>query len=153
MRVQTICKKEVAEVRVFGERGARGVISGVALGENLEDMKKNIKGGTVVGIKRLMAKRDGVRVESTSLLLEFKEQRLPERVKIGFVSFNVREYVPPPIRCFRCQRYGQVAAICKGNQRCGKCGGNHEYGHCRDDEVRKCCNWRGSYSCLWGLSS
>ena len=150
MKVQAICKKEVAEVRMFGERGARGVITGVSLGENLEDMKKNIKGGTVVAIKRLMAKRDGVRVESTSLLLEFKEQHLPERVMVGFMSFYVREFVPPLIRCFKCQRYGHVAAMCKGSQRCGKCGGNHEYGLCGEDQERRCCNCGGDHTAAYG---
>ncbi|XP_073730159.1 uncharacterized protein [Misgurnus anguillicaudatus] len=150
MKVQSICKKEIAEVRRFGERGARGVISGVALGENLEDIKKNIRGGTILGIKRLLANRDGEKVESTSVLLEFREQRLPERIMVGFMSFYVREYIPPPIRCFKCQRYGHVAAICKGSQRCGKCGGNHEYGQCGDGAVRKCCNCGGDHTAAYG---
>lgn len=150
MRAQIICKQEIAEVRKFGERGARGVISGVALGENLEEVKKNIKGGTILAVKRLMAKRDGEKVESTSLLLEFKEQQLPERIMIGYMSFFVREFVPPPIRCFKCQRYGHVAAVCKSSQRCGKCGGKHEYGQCGEGVERKCCNCGGDHTAAYG---
>lgn len=108
MKAQTICKKEIAEVRVFGEAGARGVISEVAREENVGNLKMAIKGVTVVNIKRLMANWDGVRVESKSLLLEFREKNLPERVMVGFISFTVREYIPPPLRCFKCQRFGHV---------------------------------------------
>lgn len=150
MRAQLICKKEIAEVRKFGERGARRVISGVALDENLEEIKKNIKGGMILAVKRLLAKRDGERVESKSLLLEFKEQQLPERVMMGFMSFYVREFVPPPTRCFNCRRYGHVAAVCKRSQRCGKCGGNHEYGQCEEGVERKCCNCGGDHTAAYG---
>lgn len=143
MKAQVVCQKEIAEIRKFGERGARGVITGVALGENLEEIKKNIKGGTVLTIKRLLAKRNGEKVESTSLLLGFKELRIPEKVMIGYMSFKVREFIPPPMRCFKCQRYGHVAANCNGKERCGKCGGNHQYGQCEEGAVRKCCNCGG----------
>ena len=44
MRLTTICKKEVYEVKRFGAvRKVRGVISGIPLGEKLEELKKNIK--------------------------------------------------------------------------------------------------------------
>ena len=46
LKAQSVCKKD--EVRVFGDRG---VISGIPINENLEEIKKSIKGGTVVEIK------------------------------------------------------------------------------------------------------
>lgn len=77
MRVQSICKKEVSEARLFGEhRRARGVISGIPLGEKLEDLKKNRKGGTVVEVKHLMMMKNGEKVDSTSILLEFQEEAI-----------------------------------------------------------------------------
>lgn len=56
LRFQSIYKKDVSEVRVFGEWGAKGVISGIPLGEMLDELKKVIKGGTVLGVKRLQTK-------------------------------------------------------------------------------------------------
>lgn len=151
MRVQSICNKSVSEARLFGEgRRARGVISGIPLGEKLEDLKKNIKGGTVVEVKRLKMNKNGEKVDSTSVLLEFQEEKLPPRVMIGFMSFSVREFIPPPVRCYKCQRYGHIAKVCKGKQRCGKCAGNHEYGQCGDNVVRKCCNCGGDHTAAYG---
>ena len=30
--------------------------------------------------------------------------------------------------------------MCKGKQRCGRCGGDHEYGKCEEGAKLKCCN-------------
>lgn len=150
LNVQSICKLDVSEVRVFGERRARGVISGIPLGEKMEDLKKTTKGGTVLNAKRLQATRDGEKRDSMSVLLEFKETVLPERIMVGYMSFRVREYVPPPVRCYKCQRYGHIAKVCHGKQRCGKCGGEHEYGQCGDNDVKKCCNCGGDHTAAYG---
>ena len=34
----------------------------------------------------------------------------------------MRPYEKAPLRCFRCQEYGHVAAVCRGEKRCGRCG-------------------------------
>lgn len=45
LKLQAICKKEVAETRVVGEgNGVKGVISGIPLKENSEELKKVIVG-------------------------------------------------------------------------------------------------------------
>ena len=115
MRLVSVCKKDVCEVRMFGmHRKVRGVISGIPLGERLEELKKNIKGGKIEGIRRLQMVKDGVKVDSTSILLEFMDEVLPAKVMIDYMCYNVREYVPPPVRCYYCQRYGHIAKVCKG---------------------------------------
>lgn len=106
------------------------------MGEKLGELRKVIKGGTVLSVKRLQATRNGEKMDSTSVLLEFKEQVLPERVMIGYMSVYVWEYVPLLVRCYKCQRYGHIAKVGKGKQRCGKCGGEHEYGECGESEEK-----------------
>ena len=66
------------------------------------------------------------------------------------MSYIVREYIPPPLRCFKCQRFGHVAGQCRGKLRCAKCGGEHEYGKCGKDDVLKCCNCGGQHSAVYG---
>ena len=84
--------------------------------------------------------REGIKCDSLSGMITFKEEKLPEKIYIGYMCYNVRLYIPPPLRCFKCQRFGHVAAVCKGKQRCGRCGGDHEYGKCAAGTKLKCCN-------------
>ena len=37
---------------------------------------------------------------------------LPDKVKLGYISYPVRAYVPKTQRCYRCQAYGQ----CEGGR-------------------------------------
>ncbi len=66
------------------------------------------------------------------------------------MSFLVRLYVPPPLRCYKCQKFGHVAAVCRGKQRCTRCGGKHEYGKCGQEVDPKCCNCGGDHSAGYG---
>lgn len=69
---------------------------------------------------------------------------------MGYMSYTVREYIPPPLRCFKCQRFSHVASQCRGKLRCAKCGGEHEYNKCEQDAIIKCCNCGGSHSAAYG---
>lgn len=87
---------------------------------------------------------------SLLVLLQFQGEVLPDKVKIGFLSFSVRPYILPPLQCFKCQRYGHIAAVCKGKQRCAKCGGEHRYDECEMDVQMKCCNCGGQHNVAYG---
>ena len=47
--------------------------------------------------------RETIRIKS--MILHFKDLVLPDRVKVGFMSFSVHEFIPKPIRCYTCQRW------------------------------------------------
>ena len=46
---------------------------------------------------------------------------------------------PPPLRCFKCQKYGHAERFCKGLRRCARCGGGHKASECSGAE-KKCSN-------------
>lgn len=100
----------------------KGVIYGVYADMSEREFKENIKGGNVTDVKRFKAREGGNK--NTPVLLTFEGNILPARVFIGCLSFLVREYQRPPLRCFKCRRYGYVAASCRGNRLCAKCGGD-----------------------------
>lgn len=66
------------------------------------------------------------------------------------MSFSVRPYVPDLLRCYKCQKFGHVAAVCRGKQWCARCGGEHEYGKCGQGVNPKCCNCGGDHSAGYG---
>ena len=109
---------------------------------------ESLKEHDVIEAKRLTRGKE--KTESLSILLCFKKE-LPSRVQLGYImSYSVREHMPPPIRCFKCQRFGHVASQCRGKIRCAKCGGEHEYDKCDKDAVLKCCNCGGNHSAAYG---
>lgn len=141
MLIESICKKMINEKRLLGEnRVTRGAITGIPVDEDLEKLKRSMYGGEVSRMKRLLRTVNGERVDSLSVLIEFQGSVLPERVKVGCMSFQVRPYIPPPLRCYKCQRYGHIAAVCKGKQRCPKCGEDHRVEDCKENVKDKCCN-------------
>jgi len=38
------------------------------------------------------------------------------------LNFKTKQYIPKPIRCFKCNRFGHVTIYCEGKERCSKCG-------------------------------
>lgn len=60
----------------------RGVISNVPLEMTKEEVKKDIRGGKVLNVKRLQTNKDGVKKESLSMLIQF-ESTLPKDIRMG----------------------------------------------------------------------
>jgi hypothetical protein len=81
-----------------------------------------------------------------SVLLSLEVESLPDKVKLGFISYPVRGYVPNTLRCYRCQAYGHVAAVCRREgPRCEKCAEGNETNECVVlGKVMECVNCRGS---------
>lgn len=70
--------------------------------------------------------------DNLSVMIQFDEEKLLNRVYLWFVVCTcVHPYVPP-VKCYKCQsqRFRHVAAVCKGKERCARCRGEHEYGKC-----------------------
>ena len=67
----------------------------------------------VVNVHRLCRKVDGNFVRSTTLILTFDRPSLPDRISCGFFNPLVRQYVPNPLRCFKCQRFEHTQEHCR----------------------------------------
>lgn len=150
IKINKINGQKVKCVAARDKELIRGVITGISVDESVEELVKNITNVKIKEAKRLKMKRDGVLSDSLSVLLTFDEVKLPEKVFIGFMCYDVKVYIPPPLRCFKCQRYGHVANVCKGKTRCSKCGGEHSYGECEVGAKQKCCNCGGDHSAAYG---
>lgn len=146
LRINKLEGKAVKCTLARSRKLIRGVVSGIPVKISADEVKENVTNVRVNEVKRLKASRDGVKRDSLSVMIAFDEERLPEKIYIGYICYNVRPYVPPPLRCFKCQRFGHVAAVCKGKERCSRCGGEHEYGKCAEGAKLKCCNCGGEHS-------
>lgn len=98
--------------------GSKGIVY-VDTDISEEEILKNLRGGSVVGVKRFKIRKDGEEMNSTAVLISFRKEILPHRVSLGFMAYQVKPYVRPPLRCYKCQRFGHVAAVCRGRKDAG----------------------------------
>jgi len=128
----------------------KGVISEISTDVSVESIKRNLPGAVVVDAKRLKYAKNEQKVDSLSVMIQFDAEKLLEKVYLGYLSYVVRPYSPPPIRCFKCQKFGHVAAVCNGKLRCARYGGEHEYGKCGQGVNPKCYNCGENHSAGYG---
>ncbi|GBO00628.1 hypothetical protein AVEN_229259-1 [Araneus ventricosus] len=67
--------------------------------------------------------------------------------KSRYFNCKILPYIPNPLRCFNCQRYGHSQQLCQGTEPvCGKCAeSGHEINVCNTDTL-KCRNCSGPHA-------
>lgn len=134
------CPVEVFRLGVRERR--KGVVSGVPLTVKMETIMHNVDG--VCDAKRLSRFREGGREETTSVCLTFEGDVLPDRIYLDYLCYRVRPFERAPLRCFCCQKYGHVAAVCRGSKTCGRCGKEGCKEECKE-EPAKCLHCGGEH--------
>ncbi|GFS77404.1 uncharacterized protein TNCV_4566351 [Trichonephila clavipes] len=124
---------------------SRGVISPADfLNVSTEEIKENMKAQKVCDVRCITIRRDGQVLNTKHLILTFSTPDLPQTVKMAYIRCPVRPYIPNPLRCFQCQRYGHSKNVCRGQPTCPRCG---ESGHDSVDCTKKeqCLNCKGDH--------
>ena len=114
--------------------------------DSLEEIKSNLKSQAVSDVKRISVLRNGIRRDTHTYILTFSTPILPTSIKVGFQSVKVDVYVPNPLRCYRCQRYGHHESNCRSTPVCPKCafeGEDHDQKTCNDPPL--CVNCKSSH--------
>ncbi|GBL88654.1 hypothetical protein AVEN_107117-1 [Araneus ventricosus] len=87
---------------------SKGVIScGELLNESVEKITEELNSQGVTHVRRITIRRDGQLLNTKHLILTFDSAKLPEHIKAGYMRLSVRTYIPNPLRCFKCQRFGR----------------------------------------------
>ena len=97
-------------------------------GMDEEDIRHELADQNVVNVKRIFIDR-GTRATNT-YILTFGTAHLPTSIKAGYMNIKVNAYIPNPLRCFKCQRYGHGSNRCNREERCSKCAENHSVDAC-----------------------
>src|SRR6218665_24886 len=64
---------------------------------------------------------------------------VPERLYIGFLTFELYDYVPQPTGCFKCLSLGHISKFCRQKKpRCGICAGDLQHTECTKRDKPKC---------------
>ncbi|GFU46460.1 putative RNA-directed DNA polymerase from transposon X-element [Trichonephila clavipes] len=101
---------------------SRGVISAADLyNVTEEEILENMAEQNVSQVRRITIRRDGQVLKTKHLILTFATPDLPQSVKVAYLHCPVRPYIPNPLRCFQCQRFGHSKTTCRGQPTCARC--------------------------------
>ena len=122
---------------------SRGVIRCRELaGMSETDIRDELSEQGVILVKRIRRKEDGQDKDTNTLFLTFCNANLPKDIRIGYLRVKVDPFIPNPLRCFKCQKYGHGAQRCSSAAVCPKCALEHE-GPCTNPP--KCVNCKGAH--------
>lgn len=98
----------------------------------------------VADARRITLKKGTTTIATNTFILTFSTPTLPTSLHIGYLNLRVEPYIPNPLRCFQCQKFGHHKANCKNSQVCAKCGNpDHNSEDCKADAC--CVNCKGSH--------
>jgi len=87
----------------------------------------------------------GGRRNTNTFIVTFHLSTVPKHINIGYIRVPVTVYIPNPLRCFNCQKYGHGKNTCKGRETCANCGqAGHNSKDCLNEA--KCPNCAGRHS-------
>ena len=110
---------------------------------DVEEIKNELESQGITKVERMKRRKDGQLVPADSYILTCNTPTIPNEIKIGYLKRNTHIYIPNPQRCFKCQRYGHSKNNCRKEQRCAKCGQDHEDHEC--DNEHQCVNCGGDH--------
>ncbi|XP_023238545.1 uncharacterized protein LOC111637304 [Centruroides sculpturatus] len=135
---------------------SRGVIIEIDLmSEDESDIQISLSDQGVIAVRRTFICRDGKLIPTKHLILTFRKPTLPSFVTAGYLRCPVHQYIPNPLRCFKCQRFGHSQTSCRGKSLCAQCGVEGHQGtectttpccvNCKEAHTaysRKCPTWK-----------
>ena len=120
---------------------SRGVIYCVDLEDVSEDdIAEGLSAFGVVSARRIKSRRGGVMIPTHNIILTFSQLDLPREVPVGYVKVKVRQYIPSPMRCYKCLRFGHTRENCDNPPTCSMCAGTDHIGDDCTSQRRKCVN-------------
>ncbi|XP_064464134.1 uncharacterized protein LOC135375334 [Ornithodoros turicata] len=141
-----VCIKKLGDIPVsIRKHRILNIVKGVISESELLDcsdseIEEGLREHGVVAARRIIMRRDGKEMQTKHIVLSFQLHRLPETIKVGYLNFHVRPYVPNPRR----QRFGHGSQVCSGQETCPKCSGNGHTPESCENTVR-CANCKGDH--------
>ena len=126
---------------------SRGVIRCQDLADMTEvEIRDELKDQGVVGVNRVTLKKEGKVIPTNTLFLTFGSPELPKEITVGYLKVKVALFVPNPMRCFNCNKFGHTSQRCKVAAKCTGCGKDKHEGQCEGPKL--CSNCNGPHASL-----
>lgn len=96
----------------------------------------------IISVRRLKKLITGRETDSGLFIVQFSSSILPDKIEIGFEKVEVRPYIPAPLKCFSCFKFGHTTLNCKIDKLCINCGNKYHTG-----ENERCLNLMKCVNC------
>ncbi|XP_041374774.1 uncharacterized protein LOC121387651 [Gigantopelta aegis] len=133
---------------------SKGVIRSRDLeGVSEEEICQNLSSHGFTAVRRIKVRRNNDLLPTNTCILTFNIPTLPQYVKAGYLNIPVEPFIPNPLRCFKCQRFGHGQNTCRGKLTCARCGlFDHDRKTCKNYAI--CLNCKGNHcaysrECPW----
>lgn len=94
----------------------------------------------VTDARRMMVRREGRLCPTNNIVLTFNRPDLPADVAVGYLRVKVRPFIPNPMRCYQCQRFGHTKPYCKNPPVCGVCASTEHLADACEGHAPRCAN-------------
>lgn len=111
------------------------------------ELLEEFKSQHVVDIYRIQKRKpNSDEFENTpGLILTFNLMQIPETIIAGYVNIRVRQYIPNPLRCRKCQLFGHTKNKCSNEAACDVCSIKDVH-NLPCGNTKQCVNCGGSHS-------
>jgi len=83
-------------------------------------------------------------IYTNTYIITFNKLQLQEILKIGYLLVRVEQYLPVPLRCTKCQKFGHHATKCRNPKyTCWRRSKHYEPDHCPSGDPKICINFQG----------
>ena len=100
----------------------------------LDELKSHLANQGVTDIKRISIKQNEETINTITYILAFNKSSLPKELKVGYNLIKVSPYIPNPLRCYNCKKFGHHETKCLKSPVCKK------YGESGSDHIELSCN-------------
>ena len=78
-----------------------------------EEIFEGQKDEGVIKLDRITVFRDDFRKQTGTFILTFQSQTLPKYIRVGYYRVAVSQFIPNPVRCYKCQKFGHTKFNCR----------------------------------------
>ena len=97
----------------------RGVIRSRDIADcNVEEIVQELQPQGVTAASIIHVRDGDSRRRTNTVVLTFASPQPPKHITAGYLRVPVEPYIPNPLRCFNCQKYGHSSRTCKSTALC-----------------------------------
>ena len=107
-----------------------------------EEIKEHLP--FVTSVRHMTRKQGNKTVTTNTMIMTFDLPKIPSHIYCGYYSVPVSQYIPSPMRCFKCQKFGHTTMKCNNDVVCVRCSDDHNDQDC--SKALKCANCKGDHA-------